>query len=126
MQFPKAKGRFVVLFHCHPGEGDHFDLMIERGAALATWRVEAPIEACSERGSLDCRRLDDHRAAYLEYEGPISGNRGVVSRHDAGEFEILEQSPGRLVIHFSGNRTRGGFVLEVVEGADDQWRLRLA
>ncbi|HPF40642.1 MAG TPA: DNA polymerase ligase N-terminal domain-containing protein [Phycisphaerae bacterium] len=126
MHFPTTTGRFVVLFHSHPGEGDHFDLMIERGAALATWRVEAPPEACRERGALDCLRLADHRATYLEYEGPISGNRGEVSRHDAGRFEILDQSSGGFVIRLSGDRTVGVFVLEIVEGAASQWRLRLA
>ena len=29
---------------------------------------------------IECRLLADHRLAYLDYEGPISGGRGSVAR----------------------------------------------
>jgi hypothetical protein len=74
--------RYVVLSH----EGidpPHFDLMfeVEPGSELlATWRSDHwPIESGDY---LD--RLPDHRRHYLDYEGPISDNRGYVRRIASG------------------------------------------
>ena len=73
--------RYVILRHDgidHP----HFDLMFETapGSQLATWRSDVwPITRPTP-----VERLPDHRAAYLDYEGPVSNNRGRVSRVESG------------------------------------------
>jgi hypothetical protein len=36
--------------------------------------------------TVDAQRIADHRLAYLEYEGPISGGRGTVRRLDGGSY----------------------------------------
>ena len=80
--------RFVVLRH--DGVPDpHFDLMFERqpGGALRTWR--SPVWPL--RGRVRLTPLDDHRRAFLDYEGPVSGGRGQVARVAAGTF--LVQTP---------------------------------
>jgi hypothetical protein len=70
--------------------GVHWDLMLESGDVLHTWALAAepapnlPIAA---------EQLPDHRLIYLDYEGPISGNRGTVTRWDAGRFEVLSETP---------------------------------
>jgi hypothetical protein len=74
-----------VLFHDGFGE-PHYDLMFESspGSALVTWRaVDWPIVAGDE-----LIRLADHRRDYLDYEGPVSNNRGHVRRIVAGECEF--------------------------------------
>ena len=51
-------------------------------------------------------RLPDHRKHYLDYEGEVTGNRGIVSRIDAGIYEQL--SPKTFILHgtnFSGKLT---------------------
>ena len=73
--------RYVVLRH----EGipsPHFDLMFETspGSALATWRSDS----WPPRGNEPLTRLPDHRSHYLSYEGPVSGDRGHVTRVAAG------------------------------------------
>ena len=79
------KLRYVILRH----EGvdmPHFDLMFETrpGSPLATWRSEIwPIV-----GPTALTRLGEHRREYLEYEGPVSGDRGFVTRVAAGVCEI--------------------------------------
>lgn len=94
--------RFVILTHDHPHF--HWDFMLEWGDRLRTWRLEkepalnVPIMAES---------LPDHRLAYLDYEGPVSGNRGEVKRWDAGEFSIIEELPVQLVVELAGARLRG-------------------
>ncbi|MDR1964032.1 MAG: hypothetical protein LBQ50_09665 [Planctomycetaceae bacterium] len=80
--------RFVVLLHEHP-DGDHWDLMLETEPALTTWAVPPqplPLH------SFECRvkKLPDHRRDYLDYEGPVSQNRGFVRRLDSGTYEIFE------------------------------------
>ncbi len=87
--------RYVVLRH----EGvanPHFDLMFETspGSPLATWRaMEWPIKNGSPM-----EYLADHRNAYLNYEGPISNNRGHVQRVMAGTHNVIEASAESLVI----------------------------
>ncbi|HEV2971076.1 MAG TPA: DNA polymerase ligase N-terminal domain-containing protein [Pirellulales bacterium] len=70
--------------------GVHWDLMLESGAALRTWALAA--EPASDI-LIAAEQLPDHRLAYLDYEGPISGDRGTVIRWDAGHFELLSETP---------------------------------
>jgi hypothetical protein len=77
--------RFVILEHSVNG-GVHFDLMLEvagqellRTFQLARWPL-AVGETCA------CAQLADHRRAYLDYEGEVSGGRGSVRRVAAGSW----------------------------------------
>lgn len=85
--------RYVVLRHEQVPD-PHFDLMIEydpvNGVGLFTWR--SPIWPIDRDVQLE--PLEEHRVEYLDYEGPVSGNRGVVRRVARGTYE-LEIHPGR-------------------------------
>ncbi len=94
--------RFVVLLHDHPVL--HWDLMLDRGDALRTWRLEREPQADVEIAAV---AIADHRRAYLDYEGPVSGGRGTVVRWDAGTFLEFEESPDRVAARFQGDRIRG-------------------
>lgn len=89
--------QFVVLLHEMPQEaeiGSHWDWMFETGTSLETWRT--PIGdgmLAMFESSWPCERLADHRRDYLEYEGPISQNRGSVSQVFRGRYEPLAESP---------------------------------
>ena len=83
--------------------------MLEMGATLRTWRLPKPPFAGCE---LPTEPLPDHRLLYLDYEGPVSGDRGSVQRWDAGEFEIVEESPDRLVVRLSGKILCGSARIE--------------
>ncbi|MCY2966352.1 MAG: hypothetical protein NT069_22425 [Planctomycetota bacterium] len=83
--------QFVVLRHDWPDL--HWDLMLENGATLRTWRLSRPPDLV---GPIEVRAIADHRLAYLTYEGPVSGNRGTVTRHLAGTYELRRDEPGRL------------------------------
>jgi hypothetical protein len=108
--------RFVLLDHDHPQP--HLDLMLEVGEVLWTWRLEAPP---GEGDPGPAVRIFDHRPLYLDYEGPVSGDRGTVRRRDHGEYDWQEQSPGRLVVRLAGRRLRGRLTL--TQEAGDRWRL---
>jgi DNA polymerase Ligase (LigD) len=110
--------RFVVLEHDHPAL--HWDLMLEAGDVLKTWRLaEAPVLG----RPIDATALADHRVMYLDYEGPISGDRGTVLRWDAGLFEEEADSmPEARALTLHGSRIAGRVRLERIEGTS--WRFQ--
>jgi len=114
--------RFVILRHDSP-RGEHFDFMLEAGDSLKTWALPHPPEAGVE---IDCEALADHRLAYLEYEGPISGERGAVTRWDRGTFSLERQSSEEWAVTLAGERLAGQATL--LRSADDpkKWRFSLA
>lgn len=83
--------RFVVLIHDHPEM--HWDFLLEQETDCLTWRLAQPPwpgVACPGEA------IVNHRKHYLTWEGPVSGNRGTVTRFDAGEYQREESEPGTL------------------------------
>jgi len=89
--------RFVLLLHECPDERPrptHCDLMLEAGDELQTWSLATlPCGWGGLKGvkfadsnSVAAEQLADHRLAYLDYEGPVSGDRGSVKRLDFGTY----------------------------------------
>lgn len=108
--------RFVILTHDHPFL--HWDLMLETGEVLRTWRLLG--EPGPER-SVPAEALGDHRKLYLDYEGPVSGNRGQVSRWDAGTFEVTRDDDGHLDVKLRGGRLRLNATVRHVTTDDLRW-----
>lgn len=110
--------RFVILEHDHPTL--HWDLMLDTGPALRTWRLAAP----PTTGEIVAAEpLADHRLVYLDYEGPISGERGNVRRWDAGSFCDFAEHDSAVEFLLEGGRVRGRVRLTYSGGS--QWRLAL-
>ncbi|MHC4948639.1 MAG: hypothetical protein ACYTG1_10300 [Planctomycetota bacterium] len=104
----------VQLLH-EQARGSHIDWLIGRDPEgrrpLVTFRAAGRIDelAAGERTALE--PVADHRPVYLEYEGPISGDRGRVRRVAAGRVRRWEAGGGawRLRVRWSG---AGGAVRE--------------
>jgi hypothetical protein len=99
--------RFAVLHHVFPvghARQSHWDLMLEWGPALRTWAVASEL---SDANDAEAESLPDHRLAYLDYEGPVSGDRGSVSRWDAGHYEVESDRNGDLIVLVRGRRLSG-------------------
>ena len=109
-------GRYAILTHDFPFF--HWDLLLEVGEIAWTWRLTA--ENGSQSQEADCaraplesacldgfvvERIADHRRLYLDYEGPVSGNRGQVTRVDEGVFRLISETLAEFEVTFSG---RGG------------------
>jgi len=109
--------RYAVLEHDHPYL--HWDFLLEQGEVLRAWRLEHPPE---EGRLIAAKPLADHRKLYLTYEGPISGNRGSISRWDSGEFTLVEESPTRIRIRLAGTKLRGEGQLEKDADPGAGWR----
>lgn len=105
--------RFVILFHETPPGSErqnHYDLLFEDGAVLKTWAVA---ELPCDRPDQPAQPLPDHRPLYLDYQGPISENRGTVRRVEAGTYEpqpngdfVVDGAVHRGVLSFAEGRVR--------------------
>src|SRR2546429_405027 len=94
--------RFVVLEHDHPEL--HWDLMLEAGPVRRPGRLPAPP---LPGRAVPATPSFDHRPAYLDYEGPVSGGRGTVRRWDHGSFTWESDKEDQLTFQLDGNRLRG-------------------
>lgn len=110
--------RFVLMQHDHPFL--HWDLMLEADDVLRTWRL---LEAPEPGKSIRAEPLGDHRKFYLNYEGPLSGNRGTVTRCDSGTFVWEEENDERVIVQLEGQRARGRALLQ--KGDFGAWSFRL-
>ena len=100
--------RFVILEHDWPAR--HWDLLLEAGAVLRAWRLLAEPGAGV---AVPAQPNADHRLLYLDYEGPVSGDRGTVSRWDAGTFDWVADEPDRVTVEFAGVKLSGVFAIDV-------------
>lgn len=106
---------FVLLEH-ETSDGTHWDFMMEQSAcqSLATWRLSAnPFSAAG--GHAAAERIADHRRAYLDYEGEISGNRGRVRRLDRGQINVNSDLPHSLTADLRGQLLRGTLTITNVD-----------
>lgn len=69
--------------------------MLCREGVLWTWRL---VRWPRLGQGLAAERLPDHRVDYLDYEGPVSQNRGNVRRLLGGTVEIDQTLPGKIVL----------------------------
>jgi hypothetical protein len=109
---------FVILEHDFPKL--HWDLMVEMGDVLWTWRLPIPLEYGT---AVSAERTFDHRLLYLDYEGAISGGRGIVRRIDRGSYEVVSQTSEQLIVRLRGAVWAGTLCLERVDG--DRWQATL-
>ncbi len=135
--------RFVLLYHqCPPDypRRSHWDLMLEAKGALRTWALaELPrawraaygktVTACGEcpplaaGNEVEAQALSDHRPAYLDYQGPVSGERGTVTRIAAGTYDELGHAPDNLEVSLLSAEWNGGVVLTRDSSGSERWRL---
>lgn len=94
--------RFVILEHDWPAR--HWDFLLEAGEVLRAWRLLSEPATGKE---LPAEPNVDHRRLYLDYEGPVSGGRGTVTRWDTGVFEWMEDTPERVAVDLQGTKLAG-------------------
>ena len=114
--------RYAILRHDSP-RGVHWDLLLETGPALKTWALPQPPEPGVE---MTCEALTDHRLEYLDYEGPVSDDRGSVARWDRGTYRVDSQSDRELVVELSGEKLSGRATLSRLAEPPERWRFSFA
>jgi DNA polymerase Ligase (LigD) len=117
--------RFVVLRHQTPPAYPrplHWDFMLQRGAELRVWALsEEPLPGHSIRAEA----LPDHRPFYLDYEGEVSADRGVVSRWDHGTFRWLTDEDESVSVELQGQKLAGRATLARMDRTG-RWEFRLS
>jgi hypothetical protein len=110
-------GRMVLLRHTLGDGSWHYDWLLDpagpgpgrRGRApesgaderrLITFRLSDRPDALSVAQVLHGVRLPDHRALYLDFEGPLSDGRGRVERVAVGECRRVRCEPAGGVVEF--------------------------
>ncbi len=115
--------RFVILRHECPSDyvrPSHWDLMVEQGGVLRTWALRSlPVAGASQ----DVEALADHRIDYLDYEGPVAGDRGSVLRWDGGTFDVEHEDADRIAIRVAGKRLQGTLTLARSDADAQRWTL---
>jgi hypothetical protein len=109
--------RFAVLAHDLPTA--HWDLFLESGPVLRAWRLPVPLQPGVD---VPAEAAPDHRPFYLDYEGPVSGGRGTVSRIDAGTFEWQIDQSDWVAVRLAGTRFTGLLTFRQTPGG---WSVRL-
>ncbi len=126
---PPAR-RTIQLLHSRADGARHVAWLIAqdpRGREpLITFRVGQRIDQLAVGQQLTARRIADHRPAYLGYEGPISDNRGSVSRLSRGTVISLEQQPDIWHLEVSWHSQTGASQnqrLRMEREGPDEWTL---
>jgi hypothetical protein len=93
--------------------------MLETQGGLTTWALAKPPDAAPQ---VAADALPDHRTAYLDYEGPISDERGSVTRWDRGTYQLRRQDLDEIVVVLAGGTLAGEVTLR--RSTDDlaRWR----
>lgn len=104
--------QYAILYHIVSPDSvrpSHFDLMFEDNAlvgeyCLRTWAIETEPRADV---AVAAQELAPHRLMYLDYEGPIEGNRGEVTRWDSGEFIWLDRGDNCYAMAIETGKLKG-------------------
>lgn len=110
---------FVIQQHTTPS-GSHWDLMLQMGDVLWTWRMTVSPEHI-DAASLPVERIFDHPLRFLSYEGPVQNNTGRVQIADKGNFRLVSEQVDKLRVDLKGKVLQGQFLL--TRQAGNLWML---
>ena len=109
-QVPK---KFVVQQHT-TADSVHWDLMLESGDRLQTWRLRInPNEIINK--PTEAVKIFDHTLKFLTYEGPVNEGKGRVQIADVGTYEITRQTDDQIEINLTGRILKGKFTMTCIK-----------
>ncbi|MHC4478682.1 MAG: DNA polymerase ligase N-terminal domain-containing protein [Planctomycetota bacterium] len=113
----KTLGKFVIQEH-RRGEGRHWDLMLEAGQVLETYRLDMPpAELLTAKAT--AVRIFDHPPKFLTYEGSVNQGEGSVRIAESGTYQMLTDRPDLRKLRLNGNVLKGTFTLKLIDA--DTW-----
>jgi len=122
---PEIRLPTVQLLHTLPDGTFHFDWMIAAAigaeANLITFRLPRRIDDLAAGEEVLATPLGLHRRAYLEYEGPVSGDRGFVKRVTRGEVRTVRRDDRewRLEVRWQGTPSERPSLIRIAFTAPD-------
>ena len=100
---------FVIQEHQTP-DGVHWDLMLQEGDTLRTWRMNSPPRTV-DAIAMPLERIHDHPLRFLTYEGPVQNNTSRIHIVERGRFKRIAQTPSQWSVVFDGVNLKGPFLL---------------
>ncbi|MBI4563138.1 MAG: hypothetical protein HY716_00390 [Planctomycetes bacterium] len=95
--------RFTIARHdVSEKTKNHFDLFLEREQMLKSWRLHSA-EFEEPQKAFEAR---DHKLKYLDFEGPLSDNRGDIAIWDTGLYLEDLWSPTVVQVALRGKKVR--------------------
>ncbi|MHC4644865.1 MAG: DNA polymerase ligase N-terminal domain-containing protein [Planctomycetota bacterium] len=116
------KRKFVLQKHTN-ADGVHWDLMLQVGRVLETYRLELPPEEVLHHTS-PAIKIFDHPLKFLTYEGTLSEGKGFVEIADSGNYQLLSEEENCREIQLEGTILDGNFALRHVETHKWEFYLR--
>jgi bifunctional non-homologous end joining protein LigD len=112
--------RFVVQRHDRQGQLTHWDLMLEQGDVLKTFRLDRPpVDVLTE--AVSAIAIADHPVRFLTYEGSVNQGLGCVQIAERGTYTATLQTQESWDMEMDGAILRGRFLLSHVQA--ERWRL---
>lgn len=105
--------RFSIRSHIVPVDSDrqdHWDFFLESDQRLLSWEIQ-PFEN-NLPAQIQATRRKDHRIKYLDYQGPISKDRGILYAIDLGALHWETLSEDLVSGTISGKIFNGSFQIE--------------
>ncbi|MBM80634.1 MAG: hypothetical protein CMJ78_08585 [Planctomycetaceae bacterium] len=97
----------------------HWDFLLEEPESLRTWRLMTEPDTGS---TIAAEALPAHRKLYLDYEGPVSGDRGCVTQWDSGQFEYQTNEIDTIQTVLQGKKLEG--TAQLIRQSDDAWEFK--
>ncbi|MHC5146547.1 MAG: DNA polymerase ligase N-terminal domain-containing protein [Planctomycetota bacterium] len=116
------KQQFVVIEHT-TSDGVHWDLMLDRGEVLWTWRLDTTPGKIAEK-AVSAERISDHPRRFLAYEGPVQNNTGQVAIVDKGQYRLYQKTEDLFEIDLDGSLLSGLFSL-ARQSESTVWKFQL-
>ena len=109
--------KFVIQKHAKDNNL-HWDLMLEAGNVLETYRLVLPPEKLTHHSS-PAARIFDHPLKFLTYEGSVNKGKGTVEIAETGTYQLICESNHEKEFQFEGKIIKGKFSLIHIK--DNNW-----
>ena len=110
----KSARKFIIQKHSKADEV-HWDLMLEAGAVLKTYRLGLPPEKLLQKKTT-AAKIFDHPLKFLSYEGSVNQGLGSVVIVEVGTYHIVSERRDRCVLQLEGKVLKGKFTLTYIKG----------
>ena len=94
--------KYVIQRHERQGQAAHWDLMLEAGEGLKTYRIDMPPEKWGNK-PIEAEKIFDHDLKFLSYEGSVNKGKGKVKIEEKGTYKILEKDENMMRIELEGD-----------------------
>jgi len=112
--------KFVIQKHTRQDQPIHWDLMLEAGEFLETFRLELPPDRLPNQRCVAVR-IFNHPRKFLTYEGSVNNGVGSVQIAEAGIYRLVSKSETHWELELHGKILKSVFTLNHIEA--DKWEL---